>query len=272
MMRAMSFAPSEILRFARLEERRLALGVAAIVDEFEPLAGGTLCFAGKGSWANQAMGVGMEGPATEAELDRLVEYYECRGVEPQVQVCPLAHETFIRGLAARGFVVREFDNVLVRRLTDLPPVRLPPGATIERIDPADAAAIEAFIAARAAWLNKAVDPWFERIERRLVACPSCRVLLLRVEGEPAAVAACEFLGPAACLFGATTMERFRGRGLQQAFIAERLRLAAEAGCEFATIGSMPLGPTERNARRAGFAVMYTKVTMVRPGEGLTPSA
>src|SRR5690606_55780 len=133
----------DILRIARLEERRQALGVASIADEAEPLSTGMMCFSGPGSWSNQAMGLGMEGPVSAAELDRLIEFYEARGVEPRLELCPLADETLVRGLADRGFVVRDFDDVHVRALTDLPRAALPPGARLQVVDPADPAQVEA---------------------------------------------------------------------------------------------------------------------------------
>ena len=55
-------APIDLAEFARLEESRKPSSVARIADEFEEIAGGTMCFGGVGSWANQAMGLGMDGP------------------------------------------------------------------------------------------------------------------------------------------------------------------------------------------------------------------
>src|SRR4051812_1780931 len=89
----------DIAEVARLEELRQALGVATIADLSEPIAGGLMCFSGIGSRANQAMGLGMNGPIDVAEIDRLIGFYEGRGVEPRIEVCPLADESLVRGLA-----------------------------------------------------------------------------------------------------------------------------------------------------------------------------
>ena len=101
---------------AILEEGRQARGTADVGRESEEIAGGWMTFAGNGSWANQACGLGLQGPVTDEDLDRLVEFYDSRGVEPRIEVCPFADETLIAGLSSRGFRLREFENVLAREL------------------------------------------------------------------------------------------------------------------------------------------------------------
>ncbi|MCA9291680.1 MAG: hypothetical protein KDA25_11175, partial [Phycisphaerales bacterium] len=101
---------------ARLEEERIAVGVARVSDEAVPFAGGMMCFAGVGTWASQAYGVGMNGPVDAAEVDAMIDFYESRGCEPRVEVSAYAHQTLLDALAARSFVLREFASVLVRDL------------------------------------------------------------------------------------------------------------------------------------------------------------
>ena len=68
----------------------------------------------------------------------------------------------------------------------------------------------------------------------------------------------------ACLFGMVTRPDWRGRGLQTAMIHRRLATAHARGVCVVTIGSKPGIPTERNARRCGFELAYTKAVMRRP--------
>lgn len=65
-----------------------------------------------------------------------------------------------------------------------------------------------------------------------------------------------------CFFGVSELPEFRRRGIQQALIAARLQACVDAGCELACIHSSPGIGTERNAARMGFALAYTKVTLV----------
>jgi GNAT superfamily N-acetyltransferase len=74
------------------------------------------------------------------------------------------------------------------------------------------------------------------------------------------------------LFGLAVHADFRRRGIQQALIAARLEFARERGCRIATIGSRPGAGTERNVRRFGFQVAYTKAIVAQPGPGLVESA
>ena len=62
-------------------------------------------------------------------------------------------------------------------------------------------------------------------------------------------------------FGAGTLPEFRGRGIQTAFMRERLALAQRAGCDLAVTLTMPGTTSQRNVERAGFRVAYTKVVV-----------
>src|SRR5690606_27219657 len=103
--------PPEI---ARAEEGRQSRGTAEAVPVAGPVAGGWMTLDALGSQANQAVGLGLHGPVSGADLYRLVAFYAERGVEPRLEVCAFAHESLLRGLAERGFVLREFEGVLAR--------------------------------------------------------------------------------------------------------------------------------------------------------------
>jgi GNAT superfamily N-acetyltransferase len=63
------------------------------------------------------------------------------------------------------------------------------------------------------------------------------------------------------LAGTSTLPRFRKRGVQTALLHARMKLAAEAGCEFAVIVTQGGSASQRNAERLGFAVAYSKATV-----------
>jgi GNAT superfamily N-acetyltransferase len=72
-------------------------------------------------------------------------------------------------------------------------------------------------------------------------------------------------------FGAATLSEHRGRGIQAAFMQERLRLTREAGCDLAVTLTMPGTTSQRNAERAGFRTAYTKVVVSKKHPS-TPSS
>ncbi|HEV7280645.1 MAG TPA: GNAT family N-acetyltransferase [Pirellulaceae bacterium] len=263
--------PLDVAEFARMEERRQAAGVSCVADEWEEIAGGRICFAGVGSWANQAMGLGMEGPVAEADLDRLVDFFESRGVEPRIEVCPLAHPSLVEGLAARRFLLREFETVLAFDLERQPLPPLPAGVRMRAVDPA----AEEERSLYSSILREGFAPpdaaMAERMERRYLVAPGVKALLAEVDGEAAGAGTVDASPPCAMLFGAATREGFRRRGVQTALMIARLELAREAGCRYAAVHSRPDVATGRNALRLGFRTVYTKVVMTRPGGGLASS-
>ena len=263
--------PCDAAEIARLEERRQAIGVSCVADEWEEIAGGRMCFAGVGSWANQAMGLAMEGPVAEADLDRLVEFFESRGVEPRIEVCPLAHPSLIEGLSARRFLVREFETVLALDLERQPIPPLPADIRIRSIDPATEEERSAYSSILSEGFVPPDPAMAERMERRYLAAPGVRALIAEMDGEAAGAGTVDASPPCAMLFGAATRERFRRRGVQSALMIARLAIAREAGCRYVAVHSRPDVATGRNALRLGFRTLYTKVVMTRPGPGLAPS-
>ena len=138
---------------ARLEEPRQAIGTAEISLESEAIAGGMMCFGGKGSWANQANGLGLDGPVSKEEIARLVDFYVSRGHEPCIEVADCADESLLVQLEAHGFTLVEFEHVWYREidpeedLKQAMPHPLPEGLTVERVDPEDEAGVDEFIRA-----------------------------------------------------------------------------------------------------------------------------
>ena len=273
----------DLIEIAKLEERRQAVATGEVSLLSEEIGGGIMAFTGKGSWTNQACGLGLDGSVSEDELDRLVAFYVEHGVEPRIEVCPFVDESLIKGLGERGFALREFENVMVRELHEGDDLRAGMtgwaiGVDVDWVDPTDVTVVDAFIEA-------SLRPFFPDLEelpkvmdetaRRVVCHPRSDSYLARVDvgGELLAAGGggMECAGEVACLFGASVIETYRRRGIQQALIVQRLERAREKGCEIACIHSKPGIPTERNAMRLGFSLAYTKVVMAMAREGLDVS-
>src|SRR5689334_2136910 len=58
-----------------------------------PIAGGYATYAGDGSPLNRAVGIGMAGPVTVADLDRLEAFYRDQDAPPRLDLCPLADKS-----------------------------------------------------------------------------------------------------------------------------------------------------------------------------------
>lgn len=268
-----------LAEIAAAEERRIAMGVGEVALEARPFAGGTAARGAPGNWTNGIYGAGMSSDVDAGELRETIEWYERAGVEPRIECCPFAHRSLVAGAAEEGFVVRSFEQVFFRALFDASTVRAPAPAPaelrIEPVDPQDDAMVDAYAqTALAGFLPVGADipaDWLE-VSRRVARHPRTTAIVARLDEEIVGAAAFEVLDTIGALFGAMVVERHRRRGIQQALLAWRLRRAAEHGARWATIGGRPGEATERNVRRMGFQVAYTKAILVRRGAGLAPVA
>ncbi len=267
---------------ARLEEGRQTRAVREIADEWTPFAGGVMSRAAPGSWMNVVVGAGMDAPVSADEVASLVDHYACRGIEPRVEMCPFADPSFMAELEAAGFTLRILENVLVRPLDAgeafTPLHAAPPGLVIEQIDPSDAVAIREYVlTAMAGFIPPGVEAPDAVIAsaERAARHPRTVAIVARLPGEAGrtvvGAGGMEIAGEIASLFGLSVAEPFRRRGIQQAMLAYRLRLAAQRGARVATIGSKPGAHTERNVRRMGFELAYTKPVLAKRGPGLIPA-
>ncbi|CAG0954612.1 hypothetical protein PHYC_00392 [Phycisphaerales bacterium] len=267
----------EFREIARMEEARQARGLAAVADEARPLAGGTMGRGVPGTWFNGAVGLGLNGAVSRAEIDELVEFYTSKGIEPRVEVCPFADESLIRGLADLGFVVRLFEMTFYRALdrqeTVRPPQHTPHGIEIAALDAGDDGAVREYATVCVTGFappGETIRPEFIDAVAKTARHPRVTGVVARYEGRIVAAGGMEASGESAGLFGLSVLPEFRRRGIQQAMIAWRLNEASRRGSRIACIAGKPGEGTERNVRRMGFMLAYTKVHMVKPGEGLVP--
>lgn len=268
--------PLEPRRVAALEESRIGVGVAEVADESLAWCGGVACCSGPGSWANQALNCGMGGETvTTEDAMALGAWYEARGCEPKIQVVPFADPSLARSLGEAGFILREFEMVFACDVRERTPGgwSMPEGVTFEDLDPDDEELLEASVRLATPIYAPDGDPPQAMVDsfRAMARHPRMRTILVRADGVLVASSGLEIAGEIASLCGAAVVPEQRRRGIQRALIEARLDAAARAGCEVVTVTSLPGIPTERNAMRAGFGPSYTKVALVRPGEGLVAS-
>src|SRR6266850_1350222 len=89
--------------------RRLRPGRGAAV---EPIAGGFAIYCGADSPTTQAVGMGLDGPVSDEEFDRLENFYRRRSEPVRVETCPLADASLIGHFGKRSYRVAEFSNVM----------------------------------------------------------------------------------------------------------------------------------------------------------------
>ncbi|MGH7242268.1 MAG: GNAT family N-acetyltransferase [Phycisphaerales bacterium] len=273
----------EIRDLALLEESRLVVGMAEISDHTLPIkSGGVACRATPGWWNNVAVGLGMNGPVAREELEEMAAWYESAGIEPRVEVCPLADMSLLKECESLRFAARNFDNVLYREISKsekvVPAQPADPAISIRIVDRSNEADVRAWgrISMTGSRPADVVIPEQDyELSSRVVKHPRTYSFIASIRDSrgthDAGAGALELHGEIASLFGLSTLHAFRKRGIQQSLIAARLNLASANGAMVATICSRPGAGTERNVRRMGFQTAYTKVILTRAGPNLIAS-
>lgn len=243
-----------------LQKSRPEVGAA-----FEEICGGHMIFAGVGSPIGRAVGLGFDQPLTDADLDRVEQFYTSRGAPSQIDVCPLHGPEVFELLKNRGYVMAELNNVLWRPLRideAFPPP--PKGIAIRPGRPDEADEFTAIVA-RSFYPEGDTPEGFHEMLAPIFKFEGGVKFVASVDGEIAAVAAGLLIPEhrVIALFGAGTLAPFRGRGIQQALFAERMKMAVRSGCDVAVVVTQGGTTSQRNAERLGFRVAYSKATLVR---------
>ena len=248
------------VHYARLYQK-LKPEIGAAV---EPICGGHMIFAGLNSPIGRTVGMGFDGSATAADLDRMEQFYRSHGAPSQIDVCPLTDPPLFEMLKQRGYGMAELNNVLFRRLEgeDQPPA--PAGANIRQGHAEEAQAFAAIVV-RAFFPNGDAPEGFAEMIAPIYQCEGGILFTAEIGGRPVACAAGLIIPEhrILALFGAGTLPEFRGRGLQTALLRARMEVARKAGCEHAVIVTQGGTTSMRNAQRLGFQVAYSKATLIK---------
>jgi GNAT superfamily N-acetyltransferase len=231
----------------------------------EEIAGGVAVFAGVDSPVTQAIGVGLCGPVSDAELDTLGEFFHRRAAPAAIELCPLGEMSLYEKFAARNYRLLEVSDVLL--LDELAAARisekLPPGVTVRAAKPEESKLWTQTVAQGFAEhfpVTQAILDVMEGFYYRATA----RCFLAFVNGEVAGGAAVSADRGVCGLFGASTLPAFRRRGVQSALLATRLAWAREKGCDLAVSITQPGSISHRNIEHNGFRVAYTRTKLILP--------
>ncbi|HKW74925.1 MAG TPA: GNAT family N-acetyltransferase [Terriglobales bacterium] len=248
------------LRYAQaMQERKPEMGAC-----WEQFLGGDIVFVARRSPVGRAHGLGFAEKVTPDDIEHVEDFYFQREAHAQVDVCPYADSSLFEALNRRGFQVAEFNQTLARWILPEEKFAAQPGRGIEirRVKP-DEARIWSELCAKVFFEDQA--PRFSDFFLPWAAPEHPLALAAFVDGTMVGVAG-GLIVPEhnmAGFFGAATLSEFRGRGIQTAFMQERLRLAQQAGCTLAVTLTMPGTTSQRNVERTGFRTAYTKVVCIK---------
>jgi GNAT superfamily N-acetyltransferase len=214
---------------------------------------------------NRALGFGTMSEATPGVLDRLERRFAAAGRPPRIAVAQgPTPRAAVRLLERRGYTPEEGteEHIYCYDRHRLPRVRPVPGLTVERVR-ADQAAEYAKIAF-ASFRDR--GPWFrgivETLVRRRAHGRSLSAYLGRIDGVAAATGMLFDVRPVAGLGNGSVLPKFRGRGIQTAMIAHRMRAGGERGLRI-FFGQTQNPVSAHNLEDLGWRHLYTEIDWVR---------
>jgi GNAT superfamily N-acetyltransferase len=125
------------------------------------------------------------------------------------------------------------------------------GLSIRLVDSADADRWTTVLVEASGITGRERDAWFA-IGRRLVGSAGQHQLLVEDRGEPVGVAGFFTRRRVGLLTTAAVLPAARGRGIQRALIAERIRLATDRRCTVVTASALVGTASARNLEAMGF--------------------
>ncbi len=270
----MSRYPLADTALACLIERTAAAELCAWIDdaretgvypdaEFFRVGGGAAVWFSPGNVVNGSFGLGVDRAVEQEEVAAMIAFFAEHGMAAKSDVCPHADPSLLRWLAEAGFVATGFETVLCQPLPLADPGPVAEGVEVRIAATDEERAMWADLEARGFTEDKATPADHElarAISRRTDASPFVGYL----DGEPAGTGMVTFAGGIAFFNGDSTLPSARNRGVQSSILAERLRHAGSMGCDLAVIEATPGGTSQRNQIRAGFRVVYTRVSLEQP--------
>ncbi len=261
----------------RLNEQRQAQVVADISDEHEAFGSGCVGYMRGTAWISKAVGCDLDGPLSDEDVARIVDYYRARGVPPTLDLTAYSDEQTLAAVSRAGFGLTEVEHVLSRKpaYLDVPP---PDGITIRPLDPSDEADMRRhaeIVCSGLTGSDAEVPATLLESSIRSQRNPNAMGFFACLpDGECVAATGMEVTAvprgadgrtsKVVALWGTTVLPAYRKRGIQLALIAHRLEVGLDRGCTMGVIQSKPGISTERNAARLGFHPAYARMTLRAP--------
>jgi hypothetical protein len=225
------------------------------------VAGAYAMFDGPASPITQTFGLGMLQSATAADLLTLEEFFQARGAPVYHEVSPLAEASLLALLNERGYQPFEFTSVLFRPIRrDLRLMaRRDDRIRVRRVAEADEELYAQTVAK--GWRGEHPELADQLLDLAQIGLRKAGGygFLAELDGCAVATGGLNIVDGVALLAGASTIPEGRNQGAQLALLEERLRTAAELGCDLVMMGASPGSASQRNAERHGFRIAYTRI-------------
>jgi hypothetical protein len=225
--------------------------------DFKDVGSGVATYPGNGANLTQVYGISHRNAAFD--LEEVDAFFEGKSDNWELIVTPFESTTLMTQAIKIGYAPDHFESVLAM-IAGMNAPQVPLGVDVEEVtgDLTQWARVS-----DAGWCgtNDLADE-LSPIGQFALAAPTRRFMAY-VDGEPAATASLIEIDGKFLFAGASTLPKFRNRGLQTALTQRRL---AEAGSgSIVQVVAMPGSQSHRNLQRIGFRPLYSKLVMFRHG-------
>lgn len=223
-------------------------------------------FFAEGHFLNQALALGLGGPVSERQLER-VETLLGQGGHPVVlELAPTADPELAGLVADHGYHLQAFQQVLAKdlKLRASQPSDWHKQVQVRSIG---AEGMELWLqVVQAGFQDKdELESAEEATTGFSAGAAGNRFFFATVEGHPAGAGVLGCFQEVGVCSGTSVLPRFRGLGVQRALLAARMDLAWETGCRQVCAAVLPGTPSQANLERCGFRVAYPKLEMAKEG-------
>jgi GNAT superfamily N-acetyltransferase len=213
-------------------------------------------FDGTDSPVTQTFGLGLFEELNADTLDTIERFFFDRGANVDHEVSPLVGVAALGMLCARQYRPIEISSVMYRAVER--PAEGPENIAVRMTGPEEAA-LWAEVSARGwALQNPELLEFMKEFGALSAAREHSPCFLAEIDGVPGAAAVLCIHDGVALFAGAATVPEMRRRGLQGALLQERMRYAADHGCDLAVMVAEAGSNSQRNAERKGFRIAYTR--------------
>jgi len=232
--------------------------------------GGVVCLSSRAfpmPLLHRAIGFGTLAAADRPTLDAVIRHYARLGLPARVDLAEgVASASAIRLLERAGFTREKALHHVHVLEADRPPAAVTvAGLTIQRVSPRMAKDFGAATCVGFEVDGTPLGEFFDVASAAVVrAFPERFIALLpRIGGEIAGTGALWLSPRVAGLYTGSVFERFRGRGIQSALIAERVRIGYARRRRFFTSQTEGDNPSAHNLHDLGLRYLYTSSYYVK---------
>lgn len=188
-------------------------------------------------------------------LKRIVTHYQTRGLTPRVRITPLSTPTDWRErLITFGFVEAEGEEVFMRLDG---PLKASANPAVTVLHAPTEVSFSEFVNLQALGFGMAIqgDAW---VERAYAARTRWDYLFLvaYVDGQPAGAATARFEDRVCGVYGVSTIEAFRRRGVSTTLLHTILAEADQRACDLVFLSADPKGYARQLYAKLGFIEVF----------------